>query len=82
MSFSIEEMLIPTFRYYLGRKTISVHTFISDLMDYWHEVTPSHKALIIREIKEHKELDLLGHQMDVAAWCDLLAFAESKSESS
>ena len=65
---TVKELLIPAFRYYLGRKTIAVHGFIDALVESKDELEEWEIELICREIKEHERHFDLGHEMDRRKW--------------
>jgi len=65
----LNDLIIPAFRYYLGRKTIAVHGFIDDLVAYKANLPEHVKELICREIDEYEQVrGDLGHDMDRRKW--------------
>jgi hypothetical protein len=78
--FDIEELIITTNRYYLGRKTISVNFWCNQLIISWNLLSDLSKTVIISDIEtEFKNDDRsrrlnpdgvhpLGHDIDRENW--------------
>ena len=67
------EYFIATFRYYLGRQTIGVHTMIKAINDNWWLLRKEDRGLIKREIMEADKLDGLGDRnIDRPVWLKVL----------
>ena len=65
----LNDLIIPAFRYYLGRKTIAVHGFIDWLVAHKHILQDFEKELICREIVQYEQLwGDLGHELDRRKW--------------
>ena len=65
----LNDLIIPAFRYYLGRKTIAVHGFIDDLVAHKGNLSEHDKELICREIVQYEQLwGNLGHELDRRKW--------------
>lgn len=75
---------IGAFRYWLGRQTISVHSFCDEIIDGWENIPRQSKGVILRDLKEAvdsdnrdrrrgREVKTLGHDMDRAKWLQVLA---------
>lgn len=82
--FDEKELIIPAFRYYLGRYTIIVHTFCNNLCDAWDFLKDNTKEIIKKELEEafKKDEELqknkiknirspLGHNCDKNAWLNV-----------
>ncbi len=88
---SIDDMdmlWIGSFRYYLGRMTISVHSYCDSLIRNWDNVPERAKMVIIRDLAEEikrddedrldeKEYKRLGHDCDSQRWREVMRYIES-----
>jgi len=76
---TVKSLIIPAFRYYLGRRTIAVHGFIDDLVAYKDQLEDFEKELICREIDQYERLwGDSGHEMDRRKWMWLKRELEAK----
>lgn len=75
----IEMLWIGAFRYYLGRMTMSTHSFGTALSENWLEIPDRAQVVIVRELKEAIKQDddarshsegykPLGHDCDSEMW--------------
>jgi len=76
---TVESLIIPAFRYYLGRKTIAVHGFIDGLVAWKDNLSDFEKEVICREIVQYEKLwGDLGHELDRRKWMWLVRELEAK----
>lgn len=82
---TLNDLWIGAFRYYLGRMTISVHSFCDSLVKEYDNIPDQAKSIIKRDLIEKfteddkardKEKDPhfypLGHDVDRAKWLEVL----------
>ena len=71
------DLWIGAFRYYLGRATISTHSFMWALVHHWPDLPPHLRDAISRELREAIEYEdspgihtrgTLGQEVDARAW--------------
>lgn len=79
MAEELEMLWIGAFRYYLGRMTISTHSFCDALMENWLEIPKRAQIVIKRDLEEEINRDdmdrkaerdhcALGHDCDSQKW--------------
>ena len=71
--FDTKPLIIAAFRYYLGRKTIAVHSFIASIYRAWPFLNDDIKDIVKRELEEAcaeeaKYPGRLGMKMDADNW--------------
>lgn len=77
--FDEREMIVSSFRYFLGRMTISTCAFAESLAKAWPVIEKGTRDIIKRELEKEFELDdiarlkkdqyqPLGHDCDREAW--------------
>jgi len=75
----LDMLWIGSFRYYLGRMTISTHSYCDSLMRNWSEIPDRVKSVIERDLLEEIKRDdrdrergsehkALGHDCDSQKW--------------
>ena len=75
----LNSLWVGAFRYYLGRMTISTHSFCSSLIDNWEQVPEQAQRVIKRDLLEEikrddedrrvlRECRALGHDCDSQKW--------------
>lgn len=75
----LDMLWIGSFRYYLGRMTISTHSYCDSLMRNWSAIPERAKHVILRELQEEikrddidresgKDYKALGHDCDSKKW--------------
>lgn len=84
----LEMLWIGSFRYYLGRMTISVHSYCDSLVRNWENVPNRAKEVIKRDLAEEIKRDdmqrangcefkALGHDCDSQKWREVMRWIES-----
>jgi hypothetical protein len=74
--FDPNELVHASFRYYLGRRTISACAFAGDLAKAAPALEKNTRQMIIREIKQEQEREALGDACDIEAWEECLTTME------
>ena len=75
----LDMLWIGSFRYYLGRMTISTHSFAESLVQHWGNIPERAKEVIKRDLDEEIKRDdrdrergsehkALGHDCDSKMW--------------
>lgn len=64
----LEELLITSFRYCLGRTTGIAADCSNRLIEHWNNINPDFQAQIQRDIKRDIKYNLAGDQCDVESW--------------
>ena len=79
-AFDLNEVVFAAFRYYMGRRTISTHSFIDGLEKCFPNIEEGYQTLILKELKEAVEWeaqdkldkwpmhDPLGDDIDRKRW--------------
>ena len=70
--FDENEIIHASFRYYLGRRTISACAFAGDLAKAAPALEKNTRKMIIKEIKQAQEHEELGDSCDIEAWEECL----------
>ncbi len=81
----LEMLWIGSFRYYLGRMTISVHSYCDSLMEHWGDIPERAQFVIKRDLSEAIQFDdnyrysdsphkSLGHNCDSQKWREVMNF--------
>lgn len=81
---NLEMLWIGSFRYYLGRMTISTHSYCDSLIHNWPVIPERAKTVILRELEEeikrddrdresNKDHKALGHDCDSQKWREVWA---------
>ena len=81
-TFEQNTLVHAAFRYYLGRQTIAMHSFIDELCANWLTLSRATRTMIGRELeeaferderdrKEHRAFHPLGMDCDKQAWTKL-----------
>ena len=90
MSLDDLEMLwIGSFRYYLGRMTISVHSYCDTLIKNWDDIPERAQFVIKRDLAEAIQRDdgdrsrgsehkTLGHDCDSQKWREVMRFISAE----
>jgi len=81
----LEMLWIGSFRYYLGRMTISVHSYCDTLIKHWKDIPERAQFVIRRDLAEAIEADdiarksdkpnlykALGHDCDSRKWREVM----------
>jgi hypothetical protein len=74
--FDENEIIHASFRYYLGRRTISACAFAGDLAKAAPALEKNTRKMIIKEIKQAQEHEELGDSCDIEAWEECLKTME------
>ena len=75
-----EDMVMYAFRYALGRKTYSVETVSSYLIENWHRFKSQTKEQIVREIETAIERNEAGMECDINAWKAVLLLEKAVTD--
>ena len=70
--FDPNELVHASFRYYLGRRTISACAFAGDLAKAAPALEKNTRQMIIKEIKQAQQHEELGDSCDIEAWEECL----------
>lgn len=65
-------MVLAAFRYCLGRSSYIVSSFVYWLIDYWEDIDPHTKKLILGETQEALRRGNAGDRCDIESWERLL----------
>ncbi|HPE06222.1 MAG TPA: hypothetical protein PLW50_00720 [Smithellaceae bacterium] len=65
-------LLFCAFRYALGRSTYVVGTLVDIIGSNWDQMSPLHREMYKREIREAIDRGRAGMEMDVNAWKRIL----------
>jgi hypothetical protein len=87
----LELLWIGSFRYFLGRMTISTHSFCDSIIKNWDEIPQRAQVIIERELFDAIERDdqdrkvcedykALGHDCDSQKWREVWNLRKSKNE--
>ena len=79
LHFDIDDLIISTTRYYLGRSTISVSCFCDQLIDAWDNLPERVKRIVERDVESEFERTsretgvsgipaYIGHKCDHEKW--------------
>ena len=83
----LESLWIASFRYYLGRMTISTHSYCDSIVRNWPAIPERAKIVILRELQEEikrddrdrenrKDCKALGHDCDSQKWREVFSKIE------
>jgi hypothetical protein len=70
---------LGAFRYALGRRSYLVAEIVEWLINFWDEIPPGTKEIIILETEDAVMLSSCGDECDLNEWERLLDFAHKKS---
>ncbi len=84
----LDMLWIGSFRYYLGRMTISTHSYCETLMNNFHTIPKRAREVIKRDLAEEilrddrdrergSEHKALGHDCDSQKWREVMRWIES-----
>jgi hypothetical protein len=84
----LDMLWIGSFRYYLGRMTISTHSYCETLMNHFHTIPKRAQEVIKRDLAEEikrddsdreneREHKTLGHDCDSQKWREVMRRIES-----
>jgi hypothetical protein len=87
----LDLLWIGSFRYFLGRMTISTHAFCDALINNWGAIPNRAKAVIVRDLSEEikrddddrlqsKEHKSLGHDCDSQKWREVMRFIQQPQQ--
>lgn len=65
-------MVLAAFRYCLGRQSYIVGSCVSWLIEYWEEIDPNTKKIILEETIDCLNKGLAGDNCDVEQWKKLV----------
>jgi len=76
---TMDDMIVCTFRYSLGRATITAHAVIGFIIDNWTNFDDMHKRLFYKEIIDYKRINgnVGMFKEDESYWMEIVRLYEN-----